>query len=299
MSACGRGTYDVGNETDRLAMKIDIRNALTVNNCSQALDLSSQLYNSSYSDNDTRMLYASAHACNVGINLYNLIDQITASDFSSADQIFKSLVRLFPSRTALDTRLQSGWFAQDALQAILKPGAVIGAADRTYAGTSNPGSVLIRDRTDDANMYLVFVAMSEVGTNLNRYGFNASDDPAALNYAQQVALPWLSEATVQADTSGAGCGLASSLLNMFDGIHSIITLVSGDTSTSLNQILTTLESAATLAGTNACLAHPFTAAECQAGLARLRFRSSCFEQASSPAAAAAAGINSAVDLGWQ
>ena len=295
--SCGHGAYDVNNETDRLAMKIDIRNALTTGNCSLALDLSTKLYQSAYSDNDTRMLYASAHACNVGINLYSLIDQITAADFSSPDQIFKSLVKIFPSRTALDSRLQSSWYAQDALQAMLKGGTVLASVDQTYANSYNPGSVLQRDHIDDANVYLVFIAMSEIGTTLNRYGYAATDDPAALNYAQAVTLPWITQALIKADTSTAGCGLASGLLNMFDSISSLITLVSGGTSASLASILTNLQTAVTTAGTTQCTVDGFSASQCAAALTRLRYRASCTEQ--DPIASAAAGIIQGVNAGWQ
>jgi hypothetical protein len=278
-------------------MKIDIRNALTINNCSDAIVLSTRLYNSAYSDNEIRMLYASAHACNMGIQLYDLIDQITSASLNSPDAIFKSLVKIFPSRTALDTRLQSGWFAQDALQSILKPGSVVASNDANPSSANNPGSVLSRDRTDDANMYLTFVAMGEVGTSLNRYGYNASDDPAAMGYAQSILIPFDSQALIKADASGAGCSLASGLLNMFDGIRSVITLVSGSTSASLNNILTNLETVTLLAGKNACTTDGFSSNQCDAAAQRLRYRASCTE--SDSIASFAGGIVNGINLGWQ
>jgi len=297
-SACSRGTLDLSNNTDREALKIDIQNALTAGNCSQAIDLSKQLYFSSYTDNDVRMLYASSLACNIGIKLYPLISQIGDSDFSNADAIFKSLVRLFPSRTALDSKLQSGWFAQDALQAMLNPGTVIGPIDAINAGTENPGSVLARDRVTDANVYLVFIAMSELGTSLNRYGFNASDDPATLGYAQQVDLPWQTLLDVKADTSGAACGTASAMLNLFDGIEAMIEAAAGSTTDSLSDILTQLESAAeTAANTQCSVIDGFSASQCAAAITRLRDRASCGE--SDPIASTAAGIIQGINFLWQ
>ncbi len=296
LTSCGPGDYDVSNETDRMAMKIDIRNALTVNNCTDAIELSKRIYESSYSDNEIRMLYASAHACSIGIRLYDLIDKITTADFSSADQIFKSFVKLFPVRTTLDARFQNGWFAQDALLSMLKRGIVVASGQRIES-TYNPGSVLAEHRVDDANVYLAFIAMAQVGTALNRYGYNSGDDPAALGYAQSVALPWATQAAVKADVVGAGCATASAYLNMFDGIDALVSLISsGSARAALSNIVTLLKTGASLAGTNACLLDGFSALQCEGALQRLRSRTSCFER--DEIASAAAGIISGINLGW-
>jgi hypothetical protein len=276
-------------------MIFDVRNALTQLNCALALEYSTTLFESKYSNNEIRMLYASAQGCNVGIQLYPLIDEISVADFSTVDAIFKSLVRLFPSRTALDSKLQSTGYIQDALQAILIPGTVIGASDQNVINAFNTGSVLYRDRTDDSNAFLVFTAMAGVGTSLNRYGYSTSDDPASLGYTQAVALPWLTRIDVKLDSTHNGCALASSLLNMFDAMSAVSGIASGSISTAFSAILAVqgvMEAAAKVQ----CQGDGFTGDQCDVAKARLRYRDACFEQDS--AASFAGALNRQIDTGW-
>ena len=273
----------------------DINNALTVGDCNTAINLSTQLYNSQYSDNDIRMLYASSQGCNIGIQLPTLITELSSADFSSVDSIFKSLVRIFPSRTALDSRFQSAEYAQDALQAMLNPGAVIAASDTIYPGSYNPGSVWTRDRTDDSNDYLVFLSMAAIGTGLNRWGFNASDNPAALGYAKTLSLPWTTWQTIQSDRTTNGCGIASALLNMFDAITAL-SASGGSTAATLENITTEMEAGIDAAGALNCTNDGFSATDCNNAVIRLRFRNSCLE--SEPIASVAAGIIQAINAGW-
>jgi hypothetical protein len=276
-------------------MIFEIRNNLSTMNCVSALNLSKQLFDSKYSDNDIRMLYASAHGCNVDIRLYPLLDAISVSDFTSLDAILKSLVRLFPSRTALDTKLQSTWIMQDVLQSILNPGVVIGASDQNVINAYNTGSLLARDRTDDGNAFLVFSAMAGVGTSLNRYGYGASDDPVSFGYAQVLPLTWVTQALIKADTVHSGCSLASSMMNMFDAINAISDLTSG----SINEAFSLISSAQTAidtAGTTQCTTDGFTVEQCEIAAARLRYRDGCFEQ--DAVASYAAGVIQAIEAGW-
>lgn len=276
-------------------MIFDVRNALTVMNCTLAIEYSTTLFESKYSNNEIRMLYASAQGCNVGIQLYPLIDAISAADFSSVDAIFKSFVQLFPSRTALDSKLQSTGYIQDALQAMLNPGTVLGASDKNVINAFNTGSVLIRDRTDDSNAFLVFTAMAGVGTSLNRYGYSVSDDPASVGYSQVVALPWLSKNSILSDTTHSGCALASSLLNMFDAMSAVSGIASGGISSAFSAILTVqglMEAAAKIQ----CQGDGFSSNECDVAKARLRYRDACYEQ--DAAASFAGALNNQIDAGW-
>jgi hypothetical protein len=278
-------------------MMVQIRSALTTDDCTQALTLSTQLYNSQYSDDDVRMLYASAQACNVGIQLYTLIANIGSSDFSSAGSTFRVFVKLFPS-TVSDSRLQSTWFAEDALQAILNQGAVVAPADLTYSTSFNPGSTVTTDRTADANIYMAFISMSILGTTLNRYGYNVTDNPAALGYHPTVALPWTTLAAVQSDTTGAACALASGMLNFVDSVGALVNAVTGTTSSSLNQAISYFTTA--LSDTPLSIACNATdgipTAQCVTGADRLRFRGACTEQAAS--ASVAALVIKAIVTGW-
>lgn len=276
-------------------MQQEVRNLLTNRQCSSALNLSQQLYESAYTDNTIRMLYASSQACNMGISLYDLLDDITTADFTTQDAIFKTLVRLFPSKSATDTRLQSSMLAQDILHSIIPDGTVLGVNDRYNSTTVNPASILTRDRTRDANIYLTFTSMSLVGNALNRYGFNPADDPIAFAYAQQVDLTWTTQALIQADTSGEGCAVASGLLNMLDGIGVLGRLAPAGVADALNLISSNLLNALNNAAHLVC--DPLhTAPVCDQALIRLRYRGACAE--SLPPAASAAGIIQAVNLGW-
>ena len=286
-------------------MIFEIKNDLTAMNCSAALELSIQLFKSPYSNNEIRMLYASAQGCNVGIQLYPLIDLVTTANFATPNDMFKTMVRLFPSRTALDSKLQSAWLMQDSLQSVLNPGAVIGSADQNVINAFNTGSVLSRDRTPDANSFLVFAAMAGVGTSLNRYGYVAADDPVALLYVPNPAstlfaagTTWNTGAKIQADSVQAGCSLASSLYNMFDAISAVSSITSGGVSSAF-KLIAQAQALIDLAGSAQCAAELYSASDCANAVQRLRYRGACLEQL--PAAAWAGGVIQAVTnpaTGW-
>lgn len=273
----------------------ETKNELTNGNCGPAIEMATRLYKSSYVDNEIRMLYASAHACNIGIELYTLIDDITSADFTSQDAIFKTLVRLFPSKAETDSKLESAVYAQDGLHSMIVPGTVIGPSDSFAAGGLNTGSVLLRDRTDDANIYLTFTSMALVGSALNRHGYTAAQDPITFGYAQQQSLPWTSIALVKTDATHQGCALASGLLNMLDGIEVLGQQAPGSVATSLNLITSTLTTATEAAAHFIC-DPSFSVSVCNAAIQRLRYHDSCWE--SDPMAASAAGIIQMINLGW-
>jgi len=295
LSSCGTGPWSVSNSTDRSAMVEQIQLDLTNNDCADAITLASQIYNSSYSDNSTRMLYASAQACNAGIVLFDVLNNLTSASFTGEDTIIRAFVRLFPS-TSSDSRLASSWYAQDALQAMITPGAVIAPSDEISADVNNPGSDRITDRTLDSSSYLVFTSMAVIGVTLNRYGYANGQSPAALSYGKGQSLTWTSKALVQADTTGSACALASGFLNLFDSITSVISYLSGSTSSQLQTILTDLESAVTLVGITQCTLDGYSSTECSAAAQRLRYRGACSEQAA--AASYTAGIIQGINAGW-
>lgn len=298
LSGCGIGD-DLASETVRNQIIRETENALTNFECDVALEKIKPLYGSKYSNNEIRMLYASAQGCKAGIRFYSMLQSITGATWGSPDAVFKSLVEIFPSTTS-DSRLASSWYAIDILQTIIKPGSVIAPAD-AVGDTFNPGSILAQDRSDDANMYLVFLSMSSVGTSLNRFGFNPTDDPAALAYAQQVDLAWTTKAAVLADTTGSACALASGLYNMFDAIDATGGILSGSIGTTLSAIAATLQGAIDAAADAQCtspnpVGDNYSQVECDAAKARIRARSACSEQ--DAAASIAAGVMKAINAGW-
>jgi hypothetical protein len=275
-------------------MKVEIRNALTKGECSKAVLLSSQLYDSKYSDNTIRMLHASALGCTAGIRVLDNLDQF--SSFGGVNALGQ-FARIFPS-VLYDQKLESVWLAQDALMAILNPGTVVGPADQVNPNTPNSGSVLISDRTVDSNVYMLFVSMATIGNTLYRYGTPDS------SYNQGADIPWSSRTLVQSDLSGSACGLAAGFLNFFDAFRTVKSLLSSSAASSLDSFITTIEdpiltSMAPLdgGGMRECLADGNAQTVCDQVKTRLRFRKACSEQ---PAAASfAAGIIKSINLLWQ
>ncbi len=282
------------NATDREAMKVEIRTALTRGECSKAVSLSSRLFDSRYTDNAIRLLHASALGCVAGIRVFDNVDQF--SSFGGVNAIGQ-FARIYPSALR-DQKLESVWLAQDALMAMLNPGTIVGPADQVNTSTTNSGSVLISDRTVDSSVYLLFVSMATIGNTLHRYG--APDS----SYNQGADIPWTSRALVQSDLSGAACGLAAGFLNFFDAFRTVKALISSGAASSLDAFITGIEdpimnSMAPLngGGMRECLADAYPQSVCDQVKTRLRYRKACSEQAA--AASYAAGIIKAVNLIWQ
>ena len=305
LQSCGINLDDLDSETNRKAMYQEAINALNVGNCALAVDISSRLFNSKYSDNPIRMLYASSQACVTGIQFYGMLTNITNNNFATVDDIFKSMVKMFPSRTALDSNLQAAWNSQDALQSVLGPGPVISQADMINPTGFNPGSARYIDRTADSNLFLIFVAMAELGSGLNRYGYTAADDPASFGYAPAVPcaafpctgpLPWVTKTLVKGDTTGSACGIASSYYNLIDGIKASAAILPSNVGGTLTTMIGLLSAVIDGAASANCTSDGFTQLQCDAAIARLRYRNACTEQ--DAAASAAAGVIGAIDLGW-
>ncbi len=293
--SCGK-KFDIDSETDREIMKQDIRNALTQKNCGEALTLSAQLYFSKYSDNTIRMLYANSHGCNAGIDFYVALDQLTTYNFSTLQALFRSIVAMYPSRTALDSKAQSTGYAQDATQSILLPGIVVGASDQIYGASFNPGSLLTRDRTDNANMYMLFVELAAMGTVMNRYGFNAGDTPSASNYAKTIPLPWTTQALVKADLTGSACLLASAVYGLTDAISATFSSFSSSVQTTFTTMTGLLLGGVSAVVSLQCTLDGISTTACAQAINRIRYRLACSE--TDAAASVAAGVVQAVNAGW-
>jgi hypothetical protein len=292
LEACSPGT-DLSDETTRNEIKEETKNALTTNDCVAALTLISPLYVSEYTDNETRMLYASAQGCSAGINFFDIFDELSGGSISGG-ALFQLTTQLFPSVAATDAKLQADWFAQEALHSVWVTGAIVSSRDSYNTGTANPASILYRDRTANSNTFLLFVAMAGIGIVQNQYGYASGQDPAAFSYQQQVDFPWVSRALVESDTTGVACGLASSVLNLIDASNALID-TSSNLGSSLSDIQTTLgaiEAGASLA----CTLDGHLSTTCDQAVKRLRYGASCSEDPS--IAAAAASIVFAVNSLW-
>ena len=271
-------------------MILDIQNALTTGNCSSALLNSKKLFDSAFSDNQIRMLYANSLACKAGFRMLDVLNELTS--FTSPNALGQ-FARVFPSVLG-DQKLESGWVAQDALQSILNPGTVVGSYDQIMGTTLNPGSVLATDRTPDSNFYGFFMSMSNIGNTLSRYGNTSATTGGG--WGQGTDLVWEDGESVRYDLSGTACGLASAFLNFIDGFSQIQSSGMLGSAGSVIQVMVTglqtqvvdggaLGPCLLSGGLYACEQHynpgvppsAATIARCNLAKNRLRYRGACSE----------------------
>lgn len=219
-------SFDLTNEAGRAAIVRAAKNALTGGDCTTAIQLIEPLYNSSYVTNEIRLVRASAHGCAAGVNFLQLAMDLANSSGLSGAQFFKNMTQYFPSTLGSDSAFESGMLAIDALQAAIIPGRTVNSIYAINSGTFNVGSLLTGDRIPDANFYLLFIGMSQMGAAQNRYG--APD----ATYQKTVDLPWRTSATVTTD----GCAYASGLVNMADAMSVSANYATGALATTLSQL---------------------------------------------------------------
>jgi hypothetical protein len=306
LQACS-SSFDLSSAADRAALKEEIRKALTAGKCERAIDLAEPFYDSIYSDNEVRALYANAHQCRVGISFYGMVDDFVNGDVS-ASGIWETVVAMFPSRTDLDTKFQSVSYAQDAIQAIWNRDVVVSDFDAFYRSSFNPGSVWYRDRPNHANTSLFFNSLAIIGTVLNRYGYTSVQVPSDYSYQQKVVLPWLiyvagipdipnTLPVLKADTTGSACGLASGLLNLIDAMNAMKDFAQGTIAATIDELLTNIEGPMNTSAHTACMMLVgATDQQCDDARRRLRFREACDED--DKIAMTAVGLVFAIDQTW-
>lgn len=208
---------------------IDAANiALTSGNCAEAIDLIEDLYESDLSDDQVRFVRASAHACAMDLEFFQMLTQLGTVNLMPPF-FWQSVSELLYNSSLTDTQLlsreNSGWFATDALMAILQQGVVVPSGLAINAETSNPGSVDVSHRTADSNFYMLFVSLALMSHTQNRHG--APD--SANGYTKTQNLPW----TTLADMDEEGCAYAGAILNFFDSVGAVASEIGGDMSESL------------------------------------------------------------------
>lgn len=204
-ASCSAPRYEVGTVEGKAAI-LDATNVfLSSGDCEGALSTIENLYSSRYTDNEVRLIRASAHGCNAGINLFKLLGDLGDNDLGPPE-FWNTMAKLFPSETT-DSRAESAMFATDALMAALKSGTVVPTDAKVNSETRNPGSVFAEDRVDDSNFYMIFVSMALIGTLENRYG-----SPDSTSFNKGNALPWEDPADVDED----GCAFVGAIMNLLD-----------------------------------------------------------------------------------
>jgi hypothetical protein len=264
------------------------------------------VYSSVNSDNEIRVLTASAYACWANINYFKLVgDIVTNSSAIAGSGFWRFASQLFPSSIGSDHVAEGSLLGQDALLATLRPGVPILPSGAISLGTFNVGSVYSYDRTDESNLYLVFVALAGIGSFQNRYGNPDS------SFHPQADLPWTTPANVTTD----GCGYASSILNFVDAINEAQAIVPQNLKNTLSSISGSLASGIDQACDLGCtggnpgfpgwVASGCTFSGCTVDHKcpkTLRNRSSCQASTTDVNSCAAAGIVNMINyspLGWQ
>ena len=284
--SCGSPARDAGTALGRKDVLYAVNMALTAKDCASAVTLIDPLFNSSNSNNEIRMLRASAYGCDANINFFKNLGDIGTQGGNggfSGTGFWGTTTALYPSSTT-DRRVEAGVIAQDTLMTALKPGQVLAAQKKIFVGTLNPGSLDPTDRITDANVYLFFTSLATFGGLGTRYGL-----PDSGNHKTQ-ALPWTSATAVTSD----GCTYISSLLNIFDAVGAISKLYSGSVANALGAI-STIQTATDLACSNGCTACGLSCSACPT---TLRDHTSCTGVATNIESCAAAGVVTGVNATW-
>lgn len=224
--ALGLGACSVSVQTEaefnKQAILDAVDSALTVGDCQTALQAIQPLYESSQSDNDVRLRTASAYACYSKINFFGLIGDMieNSSAIASGMGFWSTMAKLFPSTAGSDYVVEGSLLGIDALQAVLKPGALILPAFQVNAGSYNIGSIFYTDRMSESNIYMTFLSMAAVGSIASRYG-----DPDPTTYIKRQSLPWVTYS--QMTSTSDGCGLVSGMFNSLDAMKSTGAVVGG------------------------------------------------------------------------
>lgn len=298
--------------------------ALTNRDCTGAIAIIEPWYNSENSNDEVRMVYASAHGCNAGINFFEFVGDLLESP-PVMTELWTTIAKVFYSNNQplLDKRIESTRRAIEALLAVKTYGAIVAPIDLINPSSFNPGSLLAFDRTADSNFYNAIVSMASIGALQSRY----SDPDSAtgskgrvLGYTLATTAGWADATNI----AGDGCQFAASLLNMVDSIEQIAINPGGNGGRALADMISPLtphlpdicnagcrgNAAAVINGETIDFSGTgcaFADDQCEGSGARacpveLRNRASCTGVVSNRASCAAAGIARFVNehtlLGW-
>jgi hypothetical protein len=216
-AACGAPGFDSAGKANALLIS-SVLDAATVDlnrgDCSGALRLLLPIEQSPSSNNDVRMVTASAYGCQVNLKPVSLATGLTSWDWVNGS-FWGFSVKEFPSQSNPDDgKPQFFQNGIDAVLAALNPGVLPSSSDLILSDVNNPGALLAVDRTKDSNLYLAFLSIGLIGTLLSRGG-----EPSS-TYARTVDLPWMTPAT----TLGSGCALASAMLHLVDSMNQLISV---------------------------------------------------------------------------
>jgi hypothetical protein len=228
--ACGKPALDPNSTIGQAAIIDQTNNYLTTGDCTDALITILPLYNSSNTDNQVRMLTASAYACEAGVNFFSVLTNMTTDANTLTGTFWGYFAQLFPS-TSADKVVESAGYGMDTLMTALIPGQVILPSDLLNTTSVNPASLNVNDRIGDSNIYMLMVSMAAIGGAESRYG-----NPNSTYHPQSnPPLPFNDNVTKMTDE---GCIYAAGILNFFDSIAPASAVLSSQVASVLAQIQT-------------------------------------------------------------
>ncbi len=294
LGACGSPGYD---STNTIANSILISGAVDQVNvslssqaCNAALAGIQPLFDSVNTNNQIRMAMAASYGCSAKVNIFQIVSDLSRAPDLGGSGLWKFFSTEFSSVASPDDKVPTAaGLGIDAAMAAVYSGSIFVPTLEINSTTHNPGSLLYTDRVGDANSYIAFLSMALIGSVLSRGGL-----PDPVTHVKTVPLPWQS-----ADlTVGDGCGLASGLLNFFDGIDSISRASPASIRTSYVTISTFLSGAMDVACGLGCSFFCADASLCTVCPPTLRDRNSCTGSFTDPNSCAAAGIAAFVSGSW-
>jgi len=233
---CGAPQFDIDSEEGRAAIMDAVNNALTRGDCATAIRLIEPLYESQYTSNNVRLLRASAHGCNAGIDYLSVLTSL-ASETLTNGGVWTVAAKYFPYIDL--SGLDSGWQASDALMASIEGSKYVPNDYRFNTSTYNYGSLDYTTRTSSSNNYLFFVSLSIMGRSQTRWG--APDS----NHEKTQDLPWITSAAMTKE----GVAYAGAVVNFIDSFDAVI----GSATSSIKDSLSTIKTAHKAAVGAACL----------------------------------------------
>ncbi len=297
-AGCGKSEKSCESDEGRKAIAEAVNEHLNTGQCSLAVAEIDPYWNKEGCGTDEiRLARASAYACALGINFFDLIARLTDADLS-ASGFWATFNALFPA-TVGDSRPTAGNRALDALFSIQYPGAINRPQYTINASTPNPGALVAAHRTTDSNIYALLTSMGMMGVLQNLYGA-----PNATTYKITKKLGasgngWQEVATMTED----GCAYAGSILTFVDSVNQVAAVLSSSFGSKVAEKLLTITGGLNLdvackAGCDGTSGSGCTAS-CTTCPIELRARTGCKVGAAATTddlSCAAAGIVKAVNL---
>lgn len=300
-TSCGTQNLSCDSVQGRHAIAGEVDKFLSSQDCSSALAVIEGFYPQvGCGTDEIRLARASANACAANVNFFQLIDDLSNNNIVGSE-LWVTLTKLFPSSVA-DQRVTGAQNSLDALFAIQVPGALTPAADIINSSTQHPGTLIAANRTQDSNIYAMFVSMAAIGALQNRYGSPKANWHKNQKLGQTAgnANGWENANFVDLNA----CTYAGAVLTLFDSITQSSPVLSqsvGGIGTTLIAAAATYTALLNTACDAACTACGFAAGTCDPCPIELRNRNSCLGVNTDKYSCAAAGVANFMDnnaLGW-